>query len=295
MQQFLQTPWGTHFASFERFGVLKPGVTEVNAGLGLGLCLLALLSIAGARRCQAKTARPAGGAGHARFSPPLVPWLLLLVFMAKVGTYENARQLSPYYAFLFPLFLTRPGHAMLTRRIWWQRLGCLIMLGAVLVLIINPNRPLFPARIALAALQAGFPNSSFIAQATAYIDQPSNEARAGFFQKNLPRGETLIAYATLAGADEPSLWLPFGCRRVERLLPEDGPEKLRLSGVHYVVIDDWFLGETGSTLQQWLDQYGGELAGQTTAAANFGTPMKNLYLVHLRAEPEKNRPAADPL
>jgi len=30
----------------------------------------------------------------------LAPWGLLLIFMAKVGTFENARQLAPYYACL---------------------------------------------------------------------------------------------------------------------------------------------------------------------------------------------------
>jgi hypothetical protein len=284
VQQFLQTQWGAHFADFERFGHLKPGVTEVNAGIGLGICILTLISIAGARLCGSKTSVPAGIASRGRFFRLLrmVPWLLLLIFMAKAGTYENARQLSPYYLFLFPALLTRPGHATLTRRNWWRWLGCLTMLGAAAMLIINPNRPLFPAKTSLSALQAGFPNSKFILQATAYVSQPSNEERADFFRKNLPADETVIAYATLGGADEPSLWMPFGHRRVERLLWDDSPEKLHLSGVHYVVIDDWFLGYAGKTIKQWMDENNGDLVGRTTAASNFGNPVESLYLVRLR-------------
>ena len=37
MDHFVQTPFGSHFASFERFGFLTSGISENTAGIGLAL------------------------------------------------------------------------------------------------------------------------------------------------------------------------------------------------------------------------------------------------------------------
>ncbi|HTV39228.1 MAG TPA: hypothetical protein VMF08_01525 [Candidatus Sulfotelmatobacter sp.] len=50
MKHFLQTPFGSHFNSFEDFGRLGRAVTAGDAGLGLAIWLLAFISILGARR-----------------------------------------------------------------------------------------------------------------------------------------------------------------------------------------------------------------------------------------------------
>ena len=90
---------------------------EDNAGLGLGLCLLLTISVLAAFRH--------GSAKWAAFTLEnrlliLVPWLLLLIFMAKISVFQNARYLAPYYPFLLPLMLQQRGQRFLVRTRWWQ-------------------------------------------------------------------------------------------------------------------------------------------------------------------------------
>jgi hypothetical protein len=276
MQRFLETPFGAHFTSFESFGGVSAVATETSAGIGLGICVLIFISIL-------KTGwHPPRNENFSRllcFSP----WLLLLLFMAKVGTAQNARQLAPYYIFLFPLFLAAPGHSQLTRRLWWQKIVYAVMLLAALTLAIAPRRPLIPAKTIVNALQAGFPQSKFIARAGTFISRPSSDERRDFFKKNLPPDETLIAYAATSDADEPVLWLPLGQRRVERMLPGDTSSQLRAMGIHYVVIESTYLDKT---IEQWLAEYDGELIGRAAAAQRYSAPAGTLYLVRLHQPPE---------
>ena len=80
MQSFVSTPLGTHFRSFESFGKVARAAHELSAGLGSGVCLLAILSALGAGRivCSRRKGRssrlPTSVAGGARDSGPLTGW-----------------------------------------------------------------------------------------------------------------------------------------------------------------------------------------------------------------------------
>ena len=106
MRYFLQTSFGAHFASFENFGFLSDvyyhGISEGNAGLGLGICIMIFAALREIRRLQKTSATTETVVEPVPFLRllRLAPWGLLLIFMAKVGTFENARQLAPYYACL---------------------------------------------------------------------------------------------------------------------------------------------------------------------------------------------------
>ena len=163
MRKFLQTSFGAHFKSFENFGYLSGesfrGICEGNAGIGLGIWILFFATVFEWGR-QRKNVYP----GEIIPRDPLlfwlrvVPWALLLLFMAKVGTFSSARHLAPYYLFLFPLFLVKPGHASVVRQPRWQRLGLEIMLLAIIVVAGAGNRPLLPLPALWEALHAKFPN-----------------------------------------------------------------------------------------------------------------------------------------
>jgi hypothetical protein len=289
MQRFLQTPLGAHFASFESFGLVSSGVSESSAGIGLGICVLILVSLVAARRCRRPA--PTGGCAGDRgrdwtlWMLWVTPWALLLLFMTKVGTGQNARQLAPYYVFLFPLLLTRSGHAGLVRQRWWQGLALGVMLFTGALVVLAPSRPLFPARMIIGRLQAGYPHSKIFSQAWFYVSRPSPLERRNHFHKLLPPQETVVGYATLFEADEPGLWLPYGQRRVVRVLADDTPEQLQSSGVHYVLVDNWFLKLKNQTIEQWAGQYHGDLVDQLEFELRPGQ-MERDYLVHLTPGPE---------
>ena len=221
MRHFLFAPFGAHFSSFENFGYLCAdyyhGVCEANAGIGLGLCVLILVSIWAARKNKF-TDGAILRRDRLRFLLRAVPWALLLLFMAKVGTFTNARHLAPYYIFLFPVFLVKSGHAKLVRQPRWQRLGLEIMALTVLVVAATGNRPLLPLPAVWKMLHAKFPGNEFVADQYfryAESDYQAAAARKNFLDRILPPGETVIGCSpVICDVDERSLWLPFGRRRV---------------------------------------------------------------------------------
>jgi hypothetical protein len=289
MRHFLFTPFGSHFSSFENFGYLSAdyyrGICEGNAGIGLGVCILIFATVLEIRR-----QRMAGFTGeiirHDRilFLLRTVPWVLLLLFMAKVGTFSNARQLAPYYIFLFPFFLVKPNHARVVRQHRWQRLGLKIMVFTAIVVAGAGNRPLLPLPTVWKMLHAKLPNNELIADQYARYansDYQAAKARKIFLDKSLPPDETIVGYhPVICDVDEPGLWLPYGRRRVECVSPGDSPERLRSLGIHYVVVH---LYPSEGSITNWMQKYQAAFAGQYTfpnpSTMIFSPP--ELYLFRL--------------
>jgi hypothetical protein len=289
MRHFLFTPFGSHFSSFENFGYLSAdyyhGICEGNAGIGLGICILI-----GATLLEMRRQKKAGAVGqlipHDRllFLLRLVPWGLLLLFMAKVGTSSSARHLAPYYIFLFPFFLVKTDHATVVRQHRWQRRGLEIMAFTAIVVAGAGNRPLMPLPALWERLHANFPQNGFVTdQYSRYADSDfvAAAARKNFVQKFLPLDETVVGYHPIVcDVDEPGLWLPYGRHRVECVSPGDSPELLRTLGIHYVVVH---LYPQDGSITGWMEKYHATLVGEYTfpnpSATTFSPP--ELYLVRL--------------
>ena len=291
ISRFLQTSYGAHFIFFERFGQLGAGVTETNAGLGLGVCFLTVISLVAAYI----SGRASSSGGTKNFSNfflrlRIMPWLALLLFMVGICSFENARLLAPYYSLLFPLLLAGPRQEKLARRLWWQRLGLLCMLFTVLMLIISRERPLFPAVTITSRLHTACPQSNFLSRLwRSYAWTRSAGQQRIFLQKNLPQNETVVGYASAGGGAETGLWLPFGSRRVVRVLAVDTPEQLRDQGVHYVLVEDFPPLESQTTIEQWLQRYDASIVNQLEFLADPSNPARHLYLVRLNQSLEQTR------
>jgi hypothetical protein len=284
MRHFQTSSFGAHFSSFEAFGRLQHSVSEETAGIGLGICIL-LLAAPLARclggRTERVSARPPA-TGLAR-SLRLAPWFLLLIYMAKVGTFENARQLAPYYVFLFPVLLLMPAYVILDRRLWWQRLCLLVMLATAFLLITSRNRPLFPFQTVTARLLTKYPQSGLLEKLNNSFHLRSSFAQfRNLFQKTIPANESLIGYLTTAGGAEPGLSLPLGRLKVERMLPGETPAQLRRKGIRFIVVDDAGLKTQNATIQDWLLKCNGQLADQMTLFASPYDPPIHNYLVRLQ-------------
>jgi len=225
MDRFVQTPFGSHFSSFEQFGLLGHGVSQINAGVGLGVCLMLLLSIATARRFRSKIITKSNRRLSIAWVLRLAPWALLLVFMAKVGTYSNARQLAAYYPFLLPIFLAGSGYPDVVRRIWWQRACLAVMSLTVAMLVVARDRPLFPAQTISAWVQCKNLQGNLVSRAMlSFRARFLIQEERNYLKVILPPGEKTVGFVAAIGHNEAAMWLPFGRRRVERLLVKDPPE-----------------------------------------------------------------------
>lgn len=287
MQHFLTTPLGAHFTQFEVFGLLGRSVTPSNAGIGLGIMVLTLASLWGAGRGLRFAAMlPFTGQTqkhdwHLRLLW-IAPWIALLVFMAKVGTYQNARQMAAYYVLLFPVLLAGAGHAALVRRRWWQWLAVAVLCGTTAYAGFVYGRGLLPNAV-VAQLKKKYPRQKFLSVfADYYSARASVEAQRGFLEKSGVTGEKIIGFATTCSGGEPGWWVPFGQRRIVRVLAADSPAAVRQQGIHYVVVEDLALAATHETIEQWAERYRGEVVNQVAFTKDPNTPLAHLYLVHLR-------------
>ena len=289
MRHFLLTPLGAHFSSFENFGYLSAvyyrGICEGNAGIGLGVIVMIFASLFQLRwRRKAGPSDKIARTGRWQFWLRAAPWALLVVFMAKVGTFSSARHFAPYYLFLFPSFLVCAGFAQVVRQPRWQRLGLEIMVFTAIVVAAAGNRPLLPIPAVVKLLHEKFPGNEFIADQHARYaesDWVAARARKNFLDQTLPPGESVVGYSpNICDVDETSLWLPYGRRRVECVTAEDSPEYLRSLGLRYVVVHP--VPQAGG-ITAWTNKYHGDVVGQYTFPTSRPpvTPPCELFLVRL--------------
>ena len=290
MKHFLQTPLGSHFIAFENFGKLSRSITPVSAGLGLNVILVMLASIFCPRKSRAASrsaSRPAIY-GWLRWTP----WLALFVFMAKVGSYQNARFLAPYYPLLLLALLLHPGMAGLVRRRWWQRLVLLVMAGTLAFLFYPCGRGFVPSSL-FARLHA---SSHPVKVLDDYYQTRLSIATYWDFAARHAAGEPVIGYASVCGGLEPGLWRPWNHHgRVERILPDDSPAWVRSRGIRSVIIDDAALGVNHETIEQWLARFQATLADQMTFSTDPGAPRTHLYFARLNSTAEPASPVPAPL
>jgi len=147
--------------------------------------------------------------------------------------------------------LLSPAHAGLIRRNWWRSWAIFSCGLAALLLIISPARPLWPAGWFCQHYGAWLRSSRLGSRALdAYLVKGQ---RADVFA---PVVALLPADATIIGffADdypEPSLWKPFGSRRVLHVKLTDSPEAIRQRGIKYLflvadkLVEPW---------PQWLER-----------------------------------------
>lgn len=280
MGNFVHTRFGSHFSEFEVFGRLDHSITTTNAGIGLAIIFLTAVSIWGASRF-----RLAAKQSDWNFRAlQIAPWLALLVFMAKVGTYENARHAAPYYLLLFPLILAGAGHAQLVRRSWWQWLAVGVLCFTLACVGFLRGRSVLPARV-VAQLESKFPREKTILVS---VFGNYNAARASVeAERNLPQtsgiaDERIIGYATTYSGAEPGWWLPFGQRQVERVLPDETPLELQQKKIHYVVVETVAFIAAGETIGQWAEFHRGDVARELILTNEINAPPRHVYVVRLR-------------
>jgi hypothetical protein len=283
MQTFLRTNFGAHFKSFESFGFLNFHVDSQTAGIGLGICSFIIISVIWARSLKIKPGSPEIKRNIILWLLQALPWVLLLAFMAKVGTYQNARQLAPYYVFLVPSLLAPLAHLDLTRKHLWKWMACIVMLASIALVFTSHLHPMFPARTISTWLRDRCPHSKLAVEIGAlYAYRADIEAERNLFESDLPPNTSVVGMA-LPGDIEVGFWFPLGQRRVIEILPHDTPKELHSLGIEYVVVKGASLRIVNKTICQWMTQYNAELIKDLSFAGEFGKPPDHIYLVRLNS------------
>ena len=277
-----------HFISMPMSANFEPGFlwlgelqTEDWAGIGFGLSVLLAVSVVA--NLFVRNRRPSSAIGL-RFSAILLvaPWLALLAFCMKSGMVTPDRLIAPYYPLLAPLMLVGAAQSQIVRRTWWRALvGCSLALAFV-VLILTPDRPLWPAKTILSKLAARHPESHLISRAlNVYTVYASRSDPLADVRALLPPDVKTVGFIGAEDDCDISLWLPLGSRRVEHFLLSDSPEKIRDSKIDCVVVGGLNLQLRGITLDDWLKKNGAELLAQTNATLKVSEGPQPWFIVRI--------------
>ena len=285
LPQFLTAPM---LANFEPGFHLLPEVpTEDWAGFGFGCSLLLLISIPAAfwlRRSAGNNSLPLAIPEKLRLCVLAAPWIALLVYTMKSGMVTPHRIIAPYYPLLLLVLLQGAGQSQVVRRWWWRVLVGGVLALALVVLVISPDRPLWPAKTILSKVVTAHPEQQATARAlqvyTVYSQRPDALAAV---RELLPPGVKVIGFIGTEDDCDISLWRPFGSRRVEHFLLSDSPEFMR-QRVQYVIVGGFNLESHGQTIEGWQQRNGAELVGTTNALLKITEGVQPWYLVRFKPE-----------
>jgi hypothetical protein len=284
-----------HFLTAPMLANFEPGFlwlgelpTEDWCGIGFGVSVLLAVSVVGGWLMRRKTVLPPSKneliLGDYLKIVLIAPWFSLLAFGIKSGMVTPGRLIAPYYPLLFPLLLIGAAQSQIVRRWWWQALAGASVLLALVVLVLVPDRPLWPAKTILAKLVAQHPDKPLLSRAldvyTVYSKRPDPLAEV---RQLLPPGIRVIGYIGAEDDCDISLWLPLGSRKVEHFLYTDPPERFREAGVEYVVVGELNLKLRGLTFEEWRQKTGAELIASANATQKVSEGPQPWFVVRLGA------------
>jgi hypothetical protein len=250
--------------------------TEETAGLGCGLTLL-LLALLVKRICR-------GGFWPDPFWSlktlvPLGVWAGIGVFILRVGIAGPARYLLPFYPLLILPVITGPGAVDIFRRRIWRGAAGVIFAVAGLLVVLSPQRPLWPAATVLPALHTAHPENAMVTRAwkvySVYGDRA--DCFAPVIQV-LPPDATTLGMVTF---DEPeaSLWRPFGSRRIVHIMKSDDAGWVRDQGLKYALVSEAFLAHhTTMDSAGWLARYHAEKIADFKLQIHAGQEPEGWFL-----------------
>jgi len=284
LPQFLIAPMTANFE--QGFQMLPELPTEDWAGIGFGLSLLLLVSVSASFLMGRSAKRnpepsPLVPAKLCRWVL-IAPWFALMAFGMKSGMVTPQRLIAPYYPLLLPLFLVGAGQSQIIRRCWWRVMVGVVLLLALVVLVLSPDRPLWPAKTILSGAQARYPGQHLTARALKVytIYSGRSDPLAGV-RALLPPDIKVVGFIGTEDDTDISLWRPFGERRVEHFFLTDPPEQIR-QHVQCVVLGGFNLKEHNTTLDAWLQSSGAELVATTNATLKVAEGLQPWYVVRFK-------------
>ena len=282
---FLTTPM---LANFEPgFYQLPELPTEDWAGFGFGCSGLLLVAVPAAfwlRRSAGNFSPALPIPKNLRWCVLAAPWIALLVYTVKSGMVTPQRIIAPYYPLLLPALLLGAGQSLVVRRCWWRGLTGAVMILALVVLVLSPDRVLWPAKTILSKMVEHHPDKPALARAlkvySTYAQR--NDALAGV-RDLLPPDAKVIGFVGTEDDCDISLWRPFGGRQVKHFFFDDSPAEIRQQ-VQCVVVGGYVLQTHGLTIDGWLKAADAELIGTTNVLLKITEGVQPWYVARFKPE-----------
>ena len=218
---------------------------EEETGMGFGLTILLGLSLVAVVIRRRRRTRPevARSGDLVTRLVCLSAWVSLLYAMSKLNLTSGPRYLASYYPLLMMGLLLSPAQAGLLRRAWWRSWALFSCGLAGLLLVISPARPLWPADWFLEHFGSRLQSSRLGVRAiNAYAAKGSRADVFAPIVASLPADASVLGFFAY-DYPEPSLWKPFGARRILHVKLSDSPDEIRQRGIKYLLLSEDRLGE----------------------------------------------------
>jgi hypothetical protein len=210
-------------------------------------------------------------------------WLGLGIVLLRLGLYGSARYLLPFYFLLIVPALSGPAVAEIFRGRSWRLAGLAVFGSALLLLLVSPPRPLWPAMTVLQKLGADQSSDPLVRRAwTVYSVYGQRADSFGPVLKVLPADSGPLGMMAF-DAPETSLWQPFGSRRVLHVCHGDSPASLRARGIEYILLEEKTLNaKSGLDFSGWLAINQAETVQTFTLQLRAAQDPGNWLLARLR-------------
>jgi len=230
---------------------------EEHAGLGCGVTILLVTALGvGLFTRRRKSPKPC------RWSVMLGGIIALIAFGSVLTAGGTIRLLSPYYPLVIASVLALPGTERVTRMRWWRIPAVLVSLSALLIIILTPSRPLWPAQTVTKALLSRNPESRLLARISSVYSVYGERADAlAPARALLPDGAHVIGFIQSGDDPEISLWLPFGRQHVIHIVGREMSNLpwLDKMGIQAIVARRTIVERQCGSVEKWIADINGEL------------------------------------
>ncbi len=245
---FIREPLRQDFEGGFTFGLGELPTEASSLGFGVSLCLLVALIMSLNqwplfwRTCNLPI----------RFFLITGP-LSLIWFFTKTAIAGISRVVLPYFPIALAFILAASNWPRLHRSRFFRLTVLLNLFLAILTIVIDPSRPLWPAQTVLSHSTSSPLIEKLRNRAlSVYANYGSRSDVFASLRQLLPPNVSEIGFFN--GGDDPisSLWKPYGSLIVREVTPKDNLASLQARGLHYI-----FAGERGlrenlpQTIEQW--------------------------------------------
>ena len=245
---FIREPLRLDFEGGFTFGLGELPTEASGLGFGVSLCLLVALIMSLNqwplfwRTCNLPI----------RFFLITGP-LSLIWFFTKTAIAGISRVVLPYFPIALAFILAASNWPRLHRSRFFRLTVLLNLFLAILTIVIDPSRPLWPAQTVLSHSTSSPLIEKLRNRAlSVYANYGSRTDVFASLRQLLPPNVSEIGFFN--GGDDPisSLWKPYGSLIVREVTPKDNLTSLQARGLHYIFAGERGLRENLSqTIEQW--------------------------------------------
>ena len=257
---FIREPLRSDFEGGFTFGLGELPTEASGLGFGVSLCLL-VASIMSLNQWPLYWRTCNLSLRIFLISCPLA----LVWFFTKTAIAGISRVVLPYFPIALAFLLAASNWPRLHRSRLFRMTVLLNLFLAILTIVIDPSRPLWPAQTLLSHSTSSPLIEKLRTRAlSVYANYGSRSDVFSPLRQLLPPAVSEVGFFN--GGDDPisSLWKPYGSLIVREVTPKDNLTSLQARGLHYIFAGERGLRENLSqTIEQWTINLRGSIVATT--------------------------------